>query len=203
MMRKKITSLIALAFMATAASQAFAGALTTDTPTGDLVGGLIVDASNWIAGQISFSQASQIQSIQAYLNDQGNGGGSFTVALYQDSATHLPGSLMKSWSGSFTTASGTSAWNGVSGLNYDIGVGKYWVAFEIQGGDTFGGVAPGTLSDPLAKYAFNAGGYEGYQAMSQTFGVQVAAVPEPETYALMLAGLGLLATVARRRNARK
>jgi hypothetical protein len=31
----------------------------------------------------------------------------------------------------------------------------------------------------------------------------VAAVPEPETYAMMLAGLGLMATIARRRKAKK
>jgi hypothetical protein len=35
------------------------------------------------------------------------------------------------------------------------------------------------------------------------FGVAVAAVPEPETYAMMLAGLGLMATIARRRKAKK
>jgi hypothetical protein len=34
-------------------------------------------------------------------------------------------------------------------------------------------------------------------------GFAVAAVPEPETYAMMLAGLGLMATIARRRKAKK
>jgi hypothetical protein len=33
-----------------------------------------------------------------------------------------------------------------------------------------------------------------------TGGALVAAVPEPETYAMLLAGLGLMATIARRRN---
>jgi len=33
-----------------------------------------------------------------------------------------------------------------------------------------------------------------------TVGVQVTAVPEPETYAMMLAGLGALGFLARRRN---
>ncbi|QDQ27782.1 PEP-CTERM sorting domain-containing protein [Chitinimonas arctica] len=33
-------------------------------------------------------------------------------------------------------------------------------------------------------------------------GVAVAAVPEPESYAMLLAGLGLMATIARRRNRR-
>jgi hypothetical protein len=31
----------------------------------------------------------------------------------------------------------------------------------------------------------------------------VAAVPEPETYAMMLAGLGMMATIARRRKSKK
>lgn len=34
-------------------------------------------------------------------------------------------------------------------------------------------------------------------------GFAVAAVPEPETYAMMLAGLGLMATIARRRKSKK
>lgn len=201
MMRKKITTLVALAFIAAAAPQAYAGSLGTDKPTGGLEGSLALDGADWLAGQISFSQASQIQSIQAFVNDMG-AGGTFTIALYNDTASHLPGNLLNSWSASFTSATDAngSGWNGVSGLNYNVGAGKYWVALEVQGSDTFSGVATGTLNDPLNSYAFNAGGFQGYQAMTQSFGLQVAAVPEPETYALILAGLGLIGFMARRRS---
>lgn len=199
MKRKKLISLLALTLVTTAASQAYAGTLGTDTPSGSTDFAFALDSSDWLAGQISFSQASQIQSIHAFVNDMG-GSGNFTIALYSDSASHLPGNLLNSWSASFTSPPNTSGWNGVSGLNYNVGAGKYWVALEVQGSDTFSGVAPGTLNNPLSAYAFNAGGFEGYQAMSQSFGLQVTAVPEPEMYALMLAGFGLIGFMARRRS---
>jgi hypothetical protein len=37
-------------------------------------------------------------------------------------------------------------------------------------------------------------------ATANTFNLAVAAVPEPETYAMLLAGLGLMGAIARRRN---
>jgi hypothetical protein len=200
MMRKTISALVALAFMTAAATQAYAGTLGTDTPTGGAVGGLVLDGANWLAGQVSFGQDSQIQGIQAFVNDMG-AGGNFTIALYDDSTSHLPGNLLTSWSASFTSSpdANGSGWSGLSNLNYNVTAGKYWVALEVQGSDTFSGVAPGTLSDPLAKYAFNDGGFSGYQAMTESFGLQVTAVPEPESYAMLLAGLGMIGLIASRR----
>ena len=63
-----------------------------------------------------------------------------------------------------------------------------------------------TLSTPVTTSAFrirsNAG--DGYYSISEFQAVgTIAAVPEPETYAMLLAGLGLMGTVARRRKAAK
>ena len=77
--------------------------------------------------------------------------------------------------------------------------GTYWVALEVQGNDTFAGVAPLAPPRPLTGYAYNAGGFEGYQAMPLAFGLQVSAVPEPDTHVLLLGGLVLLAAGTRRK----
>lgn len=62
-----------------------------------------------------------------------------------------------------------------------------------------------TLAAPVVAKAFSisAVGGDGYFSVSefQADGVMVAAVPEPETYAMLLAGLGILGAVARRRKA--
>lgn len=197
-MRNALKPLFVLALLTAAVSHAnAASAVNTGTPASSDFP-LSVDGTDWLAGQVSFTAATKITSIQAYLNDLGSGG-DFTIALYADSSKHLPGTLLNSWNASFATASGASDWNGVSNLAYTVAAGTYWVALEVQGNNSFSGVAPITPPNPLAKYAFNDGGYSGYQAMSQSFGVQVATVPEADTYAMLIAGLGLIAAVARRK----
>jgi hypothetical protein len=56
-------------------------------------------------------------------------------------------------------------------------------------------------SVPAQQYAQNQWG--NYSTFTGTFTSPVSAVPEPETYALLLAGLGLVGAVARRRQQRK
>ena len=196
-----ISAAVALMLLAATASQANAAlAIDTGTPT-DFSAPLSLDGGSWIAGEINFAQASQIQSISAYVSDMGNGGGSFTIALYNETASHLPdaSSPLNSWTATFNGASNGWDWTGVSNLNQAVAAGKYWVALEVQGNDTFMGGAALAPATPLAKYAFNAGGFQGYQAMTQSFGLQVAAVPEPEQLALLLAGLGLIGATLRRK----
>jgi len=176
----------------------------TGTPSGPGFP-LVLDGNDWLAGQVSFSQALTINSIKGWLNDgiDGLGNETFTVALYADAANSV-GGLLQSTTGQFLTTQGVADWNGASGLNWSVGPGKYWVAFEVQGSDSFGGDAPIAAPSPLARYAFNDGSYLGYHAMNGLpIGIQIdatiAAVPEPATTGMLLAGLGLVAGIARRR----
>lgn len=57
-------------------------------------------------------------------------------------------------------------------------------------------------ADGLTTLSFSAGGKQDSYGGSLD-NVVVTAVPEPETYALMLAGLGIVGAIARRRNQRK
>jgi len=60
--------------------------------------------------------------------------------------------------------------------------------------------------DSVSFTSFGGTPYSGYAGSQTTFGLDTltiaAAVPEPETYAMLLAGLGLMGAVARRRDKR-
>jgi hypothetical protein len=205
-MNKSLTNTLATAaLLLTSAVSARAGfVVDTGLPNGKAVGAFAFDSSDFYAGQIVFSNASQIESVAAHVLG-GTAGETFTVALYSDNAAHLPGDSLYSATATF----GTEGWNGLSGLTgWDVSAGNYWVAFEISFNDTLGGASDtGALLDrgvpsPLSRTAFNAGG--GYQLGNPPldFGVQVgaiAAVPEPAVSVLMVMGLGGVGLMARRR----
>lgn len=73
-----------------------------------------------------------------------------------------------------------------------------WVSFRFLTGvtSTAADLASGDLRIGLHVQGFDGGGSEAYVNRSTTV---VAPVPEPETYALMLAGLGVVGAVARRK----
>lgn len=91
---------------------------------------------------------------------------------------------------------------GISGL-----VGTLW-----DNHHPFGSVALGIINGDNTTYNFNvaAGDYHidfvgsltGTAGGSYLASVSVAAVPEPESYAMFLAGLGIMGAIARRRSAR-
>ena len=182
-------------------------ALVVDTgvPNGNPVGAFAFDSNDFYAGQVMFTSAAQIGSVATHVLG-GSAGETFTVALYADGAAHLPGAALYQATATYSV----DGWNGVSGLSgWNVAAGTYWVAFEFGFGDDLGaGSATGALLDrgvpaPLSRTAFDAGG--GYQLASAPldFGVRVetlaAAVPEPAVSVLMLAGVGAIGWVARRR----
>lgn len=188
-----------------AAPASAAWVVDTGVPNGNPIGAYAFDGSDSYAGQVTFANAAQIVSVATHVLG-GSAGETFTVLLYADSASHLPGAALYQATATFAV----DGWNGVSGLSdWSVTAGNYWVAFEIGFGDNLGaGSASGALLDrgvpaPLSRTAFDAGG--GYQISPAPldFGVRVAAVaaavPEPSVGLLMLAGFGAIGWVARRR----
>ena len=199
MMNKSvILSLTAAAWLLTGAVSASA-ALPVDTGTPSGVSfAYAFDASDFYAGQLSLTAATQIDSIAAHVVG-GSSGETFTVVLYSDSDAHLPDTALYAATATFTV----DGWNGISGLSgWNLAAGSYWVGLEIGALDTLGSATGNALLDrgtpqPLLRTAFNPG--SAYSASPVDFGLQVAAVPEPASVALMLAGLAVTLPLARRR----
>lgn len=90
-------------------------------------------------------------------------------------------------------------WRWIPAINYTIGSNTlaaepngYFSAWSYAGFDYLSTSAGATISDAYGSY--------GSISTNQVINVNpVASVPEPETYAMMLGGLGLLAFVARRK----
>ncbi|MGZ3238105.1 MAG: PEP-CTERM sorting domain-containing protein [Burkholderiaceae bacterium] len=196
-MLKKLGITLGLTMLLMAASHANAASVVnTGTPNGS-GGALLLDSTDWLAGQVHFTQALNINSISGYLDDLGNGGGNFTIALYSDNNNHV-GSLLNSTDVSY----GNVGWNGASNLNWSVSAGNYWVGLEVNDFSQF--VAAQGAPNPLTHTAYTDGShnnsYIAFDGLS--FGMQVdaiAAVPEPETYVLLLTGLGLLGLLTRRK----
>jgi MYXO-CTERM domain-containing protein len=207
MLKRPFTSAwVALALLAGAAGARAALVVDTGTPGGSAVGALALDGNDFYAGQFSLAEAGSVQAISTHLLG-GTPGETFTVTLYADSASHLPGALLYT----ATASVGADGWNGIDGLSgWTLAGGSWWVGIEIGASDTLGaGSITGALLDvgapsPLARTAFDAG--NGYRASSQplAFGlrVDVSPVPEPAAGLMALAGLAGLAALSLRRHGR-
>ncbi len=207
----KLQSLAAALLLAASAGSASAFSLVDTGAVSTPIGSLSLDGTDWLAGEITLTQTVTLTSVKAWLGDQ-TGGGSFTVSLYDNDPSNgpdLPGNVLAQANASMAPAAGVYGWYGASNLNWTEGPGKYWVAFEVIGAQTVAnGAAPVLAPHPLSAYAYNDGGAtpsaSGYKPMAgatNAFAVQVDAIPEPETYALLLAGLGVVALSTRRRQA--
>jgi hypothetical protein len=159
-----------------------------------------------------------------YSNPANEGSGaqdSFTLSFYAGTGT-LPGALL----GSFVLGSGNRVATGVnpygyyhqyfysaSFADYDLTGGPYFVSivdsnptasdWAWQQVGSLGGVGGATRSTGTGNWSANAGANMAFRLTYTETVANPSPVPEPETYALMLAGLGLLAAVARRRKAAK
>jgi hypothetical protein len=197
-------SIISAALVALLTAGAAHAATVVDTGTPDNTGSLLLlDGNDWLAGQVTFNQDLQINSVQVYLDDLFGVGGNFNVALYSDNGNKIGSQLF-----SDVATYGSTGWNGLSNLNWAVSSGKYWVGIEVDAASSTNLVAPQFVTNQLANTAvsWDGGSSYTYRNVSGTglnsnlsFGLQIAAVPEPETYAMFLLGLGLVGLRARRK----
>lgn len=123
------------------------------------------------------------------------------LSLYSDGGD-LPGSLLHSATYSIADAM-DDAWLGASDLSWALTAGTYWIAFEGVSGTV--GMRPGAPS-PLGNEAFWSAGGGWSNADFLDLGVRIngepgipGAIPEPATWAMLIAGFGLVGASLRRR----
>lgn len=153
----------------------------------------------FLAGEFTLTQAATITAVSGWMVSGFTG--DFVIKLYADGGS-APGTEIAAQFFDDQFVEFAAHWENFGGLNWDVAAGTYWVAFEPQPGN-FNGAMPKGAANPLSGYAFFAGGNSNYFSLgSSSLGFMIegtlAPVPEPETWAMLLAGLGLVGAMARR-----
>ena len=185
-----------------AANAAHAGVVFNSGTPDNLGDPILVDSNDWLAGQVTFSQGYQISEIKAYLEDLGSTGSAFSISLYSNTSANKVGKQL------FTTdvTLSSNGWNGASNLGWTIDSGTYWVGLEVSDAQGSSLDAPqyANAGSFVRTAVANGNGYTSYQtATPYQFGLQISAapVPEPTGVAMMLAGMALVGSMVKRRNA--
>ena len=197
MIKTLLATFCAAALCALAPHAQAATVVDTGTPNGGAVGALAFDGVDWVAAQVTFTQAARIGAIQGHVLG-GTAGETFDVSLFSADGGPGPGTLLYTATATF----GADGWNGVSGLGgWQVGAGSYWIEFEIQGDDSLGSSSvTGALFDtgaphPLATAAFTSDAGFSYADGPASFGLRVSTVPWPSSASLMLAAVALLSAL--------
>jgi hypothetical protein len=156
-LRKSIGLMAAL--IASAAASLAGTIVDTGTPPLGQPGGPALYPYQGLAGQFAISQNTTITSVEGFMSF-GIGGGSMTVSIFGDNNSNpffpIPDNTNTLHSGSFNaTSSVQDAWMGLSGLNWNLTAGTYWLGFTTN--DAWGWM-PDSAPSPLSGYAFTSGG---------------------------------------------
>ena len=172
----------------------------TGTPRG--ANDYSLNSGQSLAGYFGIANATVISGVQGYISNF-SAPGSVTATLYSDGS--VPDAANTLFTTTFmvpTSGFRNYDWFGATGLNWAVGAGNYWLSFATDSGMTMLDGAP----SPLTRYAFSDGAnYR--QSNGLGIGVRVfdniAAVPEPATWAMMIGGMGVVGGAMRRRRSLK
>ena len=162
----------------------------------------ILRRDQWLAGEFTIAAATTITAVEGYIrtNPTQSLGGTFTISLYADGG-EVPSSGDPLYFAAATRAAGKvdPAWEGLSGLDWSLDSGSYWVTFEIRPTDTLAdGIMPVPSAAPLLDeaYAYRRAWSE-YDELD--IGVRISGQPVPEPGAAWLSGSALVCLLAIRR----
>ncbi|MFA5499937.1 MAG: PEP-CTERM sorting domain-containing protein [Candidatus Omnitrophota bacterium] len=214
-MKNLVLAVVVVLIIVVCAGQAYAAVIfDTGTPPDDSYYGYL-ESNLGYAAQFKLSDSFSLTTIEGHMSGKRwnyddvrwpQASGTATLVIYGDAFQGIiPGTQLHSQTFFIGPQTG---WYGVSGVNWTLPAGDYWVAFEVRDGDTYGGAMdrfvneptsgiPPTLVIPNEALITNYGTYAdndniniGVRAYGNLYGQ--TAVPEPAT--IVLFGIGGLAT---------
>jgi len=164
--------------------QTFAGTIVDTGPGDSITAGaaLYPGGPQRLAGKFSVTSATTINSVEGWIGQHNlNSTGSLTISvgLSQDIAL---------FSGTISTPQlGRIAaqWTGLTGLNWSLAAGDYWVTFAGNGG--FDGFMPYGAPNPLIHYSYNNSAAGWFDEPSLDFGVRITGIVAPSNAIVSIA----------------
>jgi hypothetical protein len=174
-------------------------------------GGPVLGGGQWLAARFDLSQPYTITDIYGWI--KGGSGSSYdgiiTLAIYPDLGG-LPNGSQQLFADTFSTYNPVDAlgWHGLSGLDWSLGTGQYWAAFEVRDQGGYSGYMTPVVN-PLGSldYAYSSASQTWNYWENGNYGIKIYAeqggsvVPEPATLSLL--GLGLLGLAGLKRKEKK
>lgn len=198
---KKMFLCAAAVLLATSSPAMAAFVVDTGAPPGTGVN-LALNPDQDLAGFFTLGAATTITAVEGFINSFPGATG--TVTIFSDGATPSAANILFTATFATIEAPNPGEWQGVFGKSWNLAAGNYWVGFGTSGPSGMFSGAP----SPLSNFAFTSGGnWFSNPFSSDNIGVRISgvptgggAVPEPASWAMMIAGFGLVGGAMRRRN---